>query len=187
MSETHIYNIRGTNGSGKTTFVRTILDQMGGGPIGWRGPKRNKVEAYAGEYKGKSIVILGSYEAACGGMDTVTDINDRVDMIHTYANKGYDIMLLEGLMMSHAIGRMGEAMKLYKHTLAFLDTPLEKCIDRVIARRHEKGNYEEFDPKNVVKDHHAVSLCYKNCIKQGLPAIMIDHNATMEAFFNACY
>ena len=42
----------------------------------WTNARRPKPKAYAGTWKGVPIAILGSYETVCGGMDTITDIND---------------------------------------------------------------------------------------------------------------
>lgn len=172
-----IYNVRGTNGSGKTTIARAVIAAAKARPVAWR--TKAKPEAYAGTLAGRSVAVLGSYETACGGMDTVTDIREAAEIIVRYAkNKKYDIVFYEGLFISHMIGTVGKAVKPFgdRVTLAFLDTPLETCIERVVQRRREKGNDRPFDPKNVVKDFGAVRNCRQNCIDQGFHVVDLDHH-----------
>jgi uridine kinase len=171
-----VYNVRGTNGSGKTTIVRGIIKASKAEPLAWR--TRAKPEAYGGKLDGKRIAILGSYETVCGGMDTITDINEAAEIIVRYAtSRKFDLVLYEGLFISHMIGTVGRAITPFKDrvTLAFLDTPLDTCISRVVGRRLERGNANPFDPKNVVRDFDAVRNCRRNCIAQGFQVLDLDH------------
>jgi uridine kinase len=178
-----IFNLRGTNGSGKTTVARAVIQRAEATPR-YSATKRKKVEAYVGELHGKEIAILGSYENVCGGMDTVSDIRDAAELITRYADE-FPQVFYEGLFISHMIGTVGAAVRPYgdRAILAFLDTPLDVCIDRVIERRKERGDLREFDPKNVIKDFSAVQNCRRNCIAQGFNVVDINHqNATRECF-----
>lgn len=177
MGKSMIYNVRGTNGSGKTTIGRSIIEKAKAIPYAFR-KNGKKVEAYDGTLVEKRIAVLGSYEAVCGGMDTVSDINEAADMILKYANdKRFDIVFYEGLFISHMIGTVGAAVKPLgeRLTLAYLDTPLEECIRRVNERRHARGQGTLEDPSNIVKDHRSVARCRNRCIQEGFRVVDLPH------------
>lgn len=170
------YNLRGTNGSGKTRVARWLLEASDSKPILFKG---KKVRAYMGEIHGAPIYILGSYETACGGCDTIDNVAEVAELLRllmtnddnpgeffTVSKSG--IVFFEGLMISHMLGTVGAMqMKLgsRNNILAFLDTPLDKCIEHVMTRRMLRKDERPFDPKNVIKDHPRVLSCRANAIK----------------------
>lgn len=166
-------NVRGTNGSGKTTIARAFFDEST--PVS-EVREGKKVRLYVRDWNGIPLYILGSYEAVCGGCDTIPEVGIVADLLGSiYGDTG--VCLYEGLMISHMLGTVGSEVEAYgsDHVMAFLDTPLETCIQRVVGRRHARGDFREFDPKNVIKDHKAVSNCRQNAIKKGFRVIDLDH------------
>lgn len=171
------YQLRGTNGSGKTRVARYLLEESKAKPILHLG---RKVRAYKGELDGYPLFILGSYETACGGCDTIPSVQEVADLLRLFMTNSNDLdyftpsdepgtVFFEGLMISHMLGTVGECQsRLGKshNVLAFLDTPLDKCIEHVMTRRMLRKDTRPFDPKNVVKDHPRVHQSRLNAIQQ---------------------
>lgn len=164
------YQLRGTNGSGKTFVARWLLEQSEAKAIKVIGAK--KPESYFGHFEGIPLIILGSYETACGGCDTIPSVGRVAELLEHYMTDGdcgNGIIFFEGLMISHMLGTVGAMQaKLGKenNVLAFLDTPLDKCIERVMHRRQLRKDERPFDPKNVIADHPRVFQSRENAIKQ---------------------
>jgi hypothetical protein len=176
------YNLRGTNGSGKTRVARYLLEVSGAKPILFKG---NKVRVYKGELYGTPIFVLGSYTAACGGCDTINNVSEVAELLHLMMTNNNDqldfhistepgIVFFEGLMISHMLGTVGKMqanLGVSKNILAFLDTPLNKCIEHVVARRLARGDQRPFEPRNVIVDHPRVLSCRTNAINQGYTVV----------------
>lgn len=175
------FNLRGTNGSGKTFVARQLIAQSSAKPVDWAG---KKPILYLGSIYGHRIYFLGSYEANCGGCDTIPSVHIVADMLKDIMDApGEGIVFYEGLMISHMIGTVGAAVKPYgdRHIMAFLDTPLHVCIARVVKRRMARGNDKPFDPnRTLVKDHAAVKKARFNAMKQGFKVIDIDYKLAVE-------
>lgn len=150
-----IISIRGTNGSGKSTIVRSILKKGNVYPLyGMLGPKLPEAERLQLPRAKVPTYVLGPYPAAgFGGCDLISTIvsrpqtdsllpnttNDSVEgLIARYAPKGH--VLFEGVVVSYMYGQVGLLMEKWgkDSVFLFLDTPLEECIRRVEDRRGER-------------------------------------------------
>lgn len=133
-----IVNLRGTHSSGKSTLIKSILAKFDPKPIfGVLGPR--KPEAYeCVRKKGKPLYVLGPYygvpTSGCdvistGGLDTVIYLVDK------YRQKGN--VLYEGIILSNNYGSVGEYLftQIKDVIIAFLDTPLEVCLEGLAARQ----------------------------------------------------
>lgn len=148
MSKT-ILKLHGCSGAGKTTAVRQYMASLSG-----LRPIRNgkgKVEAYIDD---GYHIVLGSYENTCGGMDTVSSAAEVCKLLELYETMGS--IIFEGLLQSTYYGAMGKHSQQYgdRYVYAFLDTPIELCLERVIARRAASGRNNKFDPQ-LTRDKHA--------------------------------
>jgi len=145
-----IIKLHGTSGSGKTTvarelmkdadMVRTILN-----------PASRKPEAYEVRWLYKNpLFILGPYTATCGGLDSLSNVDDHIRLLEHYGNLGH--VFYEGLLGSEYYGRIGKVSEQFgdRHIFAFLDTPIEVCLARVQARRLARGNTKPLNPANTV-------------------------------------
>jgi hypothetical protein len=135
-----IMNIRGTNGSGKSTIVRSLLKQGKPQPIfGLLGAR--KPEAYRLSLNGSLVFVLGPYEAQknMGGCDLIHDYSSIGDLIRKYEPKGH--VVFEGAMISATWGALGALLEQHgqKITILFLDTTLEQCLKN-IGTRGKTGN-----------------------------------------------
>lgn len=145
-----IVNVRGTNGSGKSTVVQEFM-ALGQrvpvyGILGTRYP-----EAYRCIFpKGLVVYALGPYHIPTGGCDNFGTDEALLTVLGRYVPRGN--VLFEGCRISDHWGKVGEFFDSHAAdvTFAFLSTPLEECIRRVAARRKEVGNHAPFDPKKTM-------------------------------------
>lgn len=144
-----LIKIHGTSGAGKTTAVRDFMALAHEViPQG----KKDRPEAYELDFHELKdrVYVLGSYENTCGGMDSVPTSDQQIALIHKYAAIGH--VVYEGLLMSTYYGKLGEVVHhTYgsSHVWAFMDTPIQVCIDRVKKRRLEAGNVKPLNEDNT--------------------------------------
>lgn len=177
-----VVKIGGCNGSGKTSLVRALMGDD------WKvtmGP-RNRPVAYHYRYnEATRLILLGSYQNVCGGMDTISDKEDRLRLIKKYAAKRENIVFFEGLITGKTYGAIGD----YSDTpaqkgrwiYAFMDTPFEVCVERVLARRlaaaKDKGKEPlPFDPERTMRPtFRAVESVQRKAREQGHKIHIINH------------
>ena len=171
------FNLRGTNGAGKTHVARHLLQCSMAKPHTKRG---KKIATYKGDLYGQDFIIFGSYETNCGGCDTIPSVHIVAEMLDKYLALPNTLIFYEGLMISHMIGTVGATVKMHPkwlHTMGFLDTPLETCIARVQQRRLDQGNTKPFDPeRTLVKDYKAVRRARENAIDQDFHVVDVRHD-----------
>lgn len=176
-----IVSLRGTNGSGKSTVVHTILKKYPHEVTSFdTSKKKPKPEGYRVRVLlpklNKPLMIIGSYETACGGCDSIQPYDLIWPRVVEYAKQGH--VLFEGAIVSSSYGNIGRASEVYKNdfVFAFMDTPTEVCIERVNARRREKGNEKELDPKNLISKMRNVERSIKKIREEyRRRVVMIDH------------
>lgn len=149
-----ICNIRGTNGSGKSTAVMKLLSEYTVRKIkGISGP--NQPEAY--ELKiprvRAPVFVLGTYERVTGGVDNIIPYDLILDLLVKYIPKGH--LIFEGLIVTGTYGRLLQMLEPHaKHViLAYMDTPLKTCIANVKKRRDGREDVRDYDPKHLIKTH----------------------------------
>lgn len=179
-----IVNIRGCNGSGKTTIVRRFLDRLPRRALGSdeRRPLGYEVDA-RGWGIARPVFVVGSYENTCGGTDgikTQEEIAERTVKAHAYGH-----VLVEGLLMSKssAGGHVAPILKEHGAIFAFLNTPWEVCLERVLARRLEAGNTKPFDPDKTMRS--AYEQCHRSAelltLAGGYDVRWLDHTNAVGA------
>lgn len=141
--------LHGTSGAGKSTVVRELM-RDDPNPTLYGDPKRP--DAYCIKWPNfkHPLYVLGPYTNTCGGLDAIGKFDRHIELFNEYAPLGH--LIYEGMPQSGFYGRIGEASEVYgeNHIFAFMDTPIDTCIDRVAQRRKEKGNLTPLDPKNTV-------------------------------------
>ena len=146
--------LRGTNGSGKTTTVLKIMKRYGAVPesVNNRGRANNyKMSLENGEI----LHVIGCYESVTGGCDGIHEHEEIWSRIVQFAKVGH--VLFEGLTVSGFYGRIGKWSEAYGDSMvfAFLDTPVETCIERVKFRRKQRGKIDPLNPKNLIDKYRA--------------------------------
>jgi len=163
-----LIKLHGTSGSGKSTVARFLMAQGLTIPEA----KAYRVDMLQLE---KPLFILGTYNTQCGGCDTLTAL-EQIDLIHKYAPRGH--VFYEGLLGSEYYGKLGEASERYgrDHVFAFLDTPIELCIERVKARRLAKGNLKPLNEDNTRNRIYKIASLRSKLIRTGRNVVDIDHH-----------
>lgn len=172
-----IVNVRGCNGSGKTHTVRRFLDKLPSTPLGpINRPLGYQVDATAWGIM-LPVYIVGSYENACGGCDGISTQEEIADRVVKAAGMGH--VLAEGLLMSKssAGGHVAPILKEHGAIFAFLDTPWETCLERVLSRRLAAGNDKPFYPEKTMRS--AYEQCHRSAelltLAGGYDVRWVDH------------
>lgn len=181
-----ILNIRGTHGSGKSTIVRNILDRYGAEPIACG---EDKPQGYRVPLQdGKQLYVVGSYENQCGGCDGIQPYSLIWPRVASYTLCGH--VLFEGALVSSSYGEIGRSSEAYgdDFVFAFLDTPLEVCLERIRKRREAKGNTKPLDPKNTrVKYDNIQRSIGKIRDELGRRVVIIDHRRAVPQIMGLLY
>ena len=170
-----ILKIHGCSGAGKTTAVRELMKYAGTHPLG---PNPRKPEAYMLGIL--PTYVLGSYENTCGGMDTVGSAVEVMDLVDKYARLGN--VVFEGLLQSTYYGKMGAHSLQYgkDYVYAFLDTPIELCLERVVARRAASGRNNKFNPELTIDKHETIAALQRKLSAQGFHRVVtLRHDLPM--------
>lgn len=136
--KTKVINIRGTNGSGKSHLVRQWMRKVGYEPY----PRRQNLfggDALCGPIEYYRLrdggIVLGSYETACGGCDTMGTFAQIERAIRDRLKSKPPYLIFEGIVVSTVFGTWFKfSQSIGGMTWAFLDTPLTVCIERVYGR-----------------------------------------------------
>lgn len=156
-----IVSIRGTNGSGKSTLVRSYMHKLQVvEPVTELGG--NKIIGYQGTNRvGNTVGIVGRYETDCGGCDTIKTQDLVIQRVKDQAHFGH--VVFEGVIVGDIYGRYKVLSDEYPpgvFVFAYLNTPLEICLERVAKRRAAKGK----DPTDF--NAALVEQKYNNAIRQ---------------------
>lgn len=147
-----IINVRGTSGSGKSTLVRAVMARYSGQeflqidgrrqPIGYNLHRLNN---------GRSLHVVGHYETACGGADTISTGFDYIyRLVDEAHNKGLDV-LFEGLLLNSDTRRCIETHNKFGGDMRVvaLTVPVEICVASINERRAARGKTEPVNPANT--------------------------------------
>lgn len=163
--------IAGTSGSGKSTLVRRVM-QLYGPRIAVRIPDRKQPYGYMlprQEGDGPSLGVIGHYETACGGCDTITNMDSIFDAARRTHNSGMDV-LFEGLLISAGFNR---TFSLHQDGLPIhvigLDVPLDECLQSINQRRWAKNPEKPpVNPKNTEQKFKGVRSTLKKLQDHGV-------------------
>jgi len=165
-------NLRGTSGAGKTTLARAILNGYEHTEDFFREGRKQPIYSVLQRmgYVGRPLMVLGHYRAACGGCDTITELDDVFRLVRVGLEANHDV-LFEGLILSGEIARTLElGLDLHSngkmlHVLA-LDTPVDRCVSNINLRREARGQMEPVRPKNTIAKARCVELTMKKLTGQ---------------------
>jgi hypothetical protein len=146
-----IVNLRGNNGSGKTTIVKKFLAEFPQQPLfAALGPK------YPEAYKltlprNVHLYVLGPYHSRTGGIDALSGrgFDQVLRLLDKYKAKGH--VLFEGVVISTSFGSVGAWLEKNKKEsiVAFLDTPLEVCLSSIRQRTGDEARQKHVQDKDV--------------------------------------
>jgi adenylylsulfate kinase-like enzyme len=147
-----IVRLNGTHGSGKSTVARRILKKFPHSVVWSKDGKKH--EGYRVHLPGGKVLhIVGPYQNPCGGCDAVQPFSRIWPLVeHAADDFKVDHVFFEGALVSTTYGSIGAASEVFEDgqfVFAFLDTPLEVCVERVNQRRAERGQANIEDIRNI--------------------------------------
>lgn len=166
-----IIQLRGTSGSGKTTVMREVMDRLGG-TTAWKGIKkegRKKPLYYRYNKQHPQIIVLGHYESACGGCDTIGSAAQVAELTDELVEKlrGPYVILQEGLLLSEDVKWTQLMPDVYP---VFLTTPLDRCLKQIRSRRLEAGNEKPLNEANTTNRVAVIERARVKLLDLGIPA-----------------
>jgi cytidylate kinase len=171
-----LVKLHGTSGAGKSTVARELMSKATHvRPIKGVNGKIDCYECIL-PILDKPLFVLGRYITACGGLDTLTNVNDHIRLMHRSAQYGH--VFYEGLLGSEYYGRIGQESERYgdDHIFAFLDTPVELCIERVKQRRFERKVNKPLNETNTRGRIDKINRLYERLTTEfHRRAVIIDH------------
>jgi len=179
---TRVFNLRGTNGSGKTHLVRTLLQKRDAKAY----PRRRNLlggETICGPVQYYQLkdggIVLGSYENNCGGCDNLKSFDAVERALDVQLAKDPPYLIFEGVIVSHIYGYwLKFSRKIGGMTWVFLDTPLEECLRRIYARNGNKKINEDY----VKEKRHAIDTIRLKAIADGESVAVLPWQKAYPAF-----
>lgn len=192
----YVYNLRGTNGSGKSHCVHELLKKYQHEEV--HDPSIDEqVGIVIPDLK---LRLIGDYSTQCGGGDwyiagrsgSKKSIQHLADAIDLMCEDWDGSVLVECFMVSGTFGRWNEHAA--KHAqqygreiwkMLFLDTPKEVCAGRIRERRIKRAlslgknpaQLPEFNPQNCYDQHRQGLNIKRNMTAAGRNVIDLNYLA----------
>jgi gluconate kinase len=135
-----IINLRGTNGSGKSTVARALL--AGREPIDlapYVTPGGEKRAVLGHRVPSLNLIVVGPYRTVCGGCDAIKTQDLVCESVRMAAGMARHVFF-EGVIVSTLFTRYLElSRELGGLTWAYLDTPPDVCLRRIQERNGGKA------------------------------------------------
>lgn len=200
-----IINIRGTNGSGKTHLARQLIgpDASPIDLVTYPSPTKkepNRTRCVEG-WGNADFLAIGSYKQGCGGMDTIPsfDLQQEAVLAATRWKKSRrpivgdapEHVVCEGVLASTVAGSWLEFftnMKTNGHAvlIAYLDTPLELCLERITARQiAAKGEAREIKVDLVADKIKAINATRAKFDAAGIRTVSLRHDRAHDDLMEA--
>ena len=165
-----IINVRGTSGSGKSTLVRRVMERFNyKKPVKVDGRKQPYYyELTMLPFDPRPLFVLGHYETACGGVDTLKSMDEIDALVRKLQPLGN--VLYEGLLISseyQRVTKLGRDFPGRVHVV-MLETPLEKCVEQINQRRVARGNEKPVNPKNTISKFKSTLSVQNKLRREGL-------------------
>lgn len=164
-----IINIRGTGGSGKSTLVRKVMacyptvepmhDLGRKRPIGYKCSRPGA----------PMLTVVGHYETACGGCDTITSPEHAYQIVRMGMERG-DV-LFEGIIIQDDVKRLVALVDEARTVKVIaLEVPIEVCLAGIQSRRDARGDERPLNPKNTVHRAERLVSIIKRLQRHGVDA-----------------
>lgn len=174
-----IINLRGTHGSGKSTVVAELIRCFNGAAVKDPDKPKKPLGYVATLPNGKTLGVVGPYHTACGGCDAIQPYSLIWPRVMA-ARATCAHVIFEGALVSSSYGNIGRASEEFgdEFVFAFMDTPLEVCLERIRARREARGDMRPLNPDNTTKKAHSVERSKAKF--EGRRVVEIDHTRAVD-------
>ena len=179
-----IINIRGTNGSGKTTVATAVVPPAASErfllhEFDHTSKKTGRVskKQVIGYRSAEGVILVGRYDTACGGCDGIATIAATVESVkRAAALPGAKAVIYEGLLTSGLYQSFVDLALHFReagrdHVFAYLDTDLEECIRRTRIRTQKTADWND---GNVRSKHSAVLRTRERALQDGHMVMDVD-------------
>lgn len=166
-----IISIRGTSGSGKSTLARRVMDCYHiKYPYSVDGRKQPLYYIMGHESPDhRDLAVIGHYEAACGGCDTIHEFDTVFELVRRLHDEGHDV-LFEGVLLYCEVPRTVSLLEdWYPLQVIALNTPVDDCVHSVNLRRAERGDWEPVDPANTITKYNGTITTMAKIQAAGVP------------------
>lgn len=191
VTQKKLVNIRGCNGSGKSTIPLAMLETDDYSfEVVWQVNGKERVIATV--FPTYEYIALGHYHSKCGGMDSMKDTNEIKIAVEVLWNLNYNI-LMEGIMASTVrqtyidlFTQLNEKHSLKRDIIIYnLLPPLKVCLQRIQARNGGKPIKEDL----VLSKWKTVSNNVQHFKNAGFKSFEVSNEGiakeeTLEWFFN---
>ncbi len=143
-----IINLRGTGGSGKSTVVTRIMALYEKKEPKFI-EKRRQPFYYELHAPHSGLAVLGHYEIACGGCDTIQSPDAVYQLLNEKVAEGFHV-LYEGIIIGDDVTRAVEVSRHHPFRVIALNTSMNECLAGIQKRRDERGDDRPLDPKNTL-------------------------------------
>lgn len=146
-----VIGIRGTNGSGKTHVARKVMEFADSGfKTKYKLDNGVLVNVFS------NFVILGSYDRACGGCDTIAKPSLAMDAVVECA--AYTNVIFEGILVGTVYQPTIDMIERLKPLGASyipicLNTEYDQCVSNINSRRAAAGKGPLEGDENVVTNY----------------------------------
>ncbi len=176
-----LVNVRGANGSGKSTAVRYLLDRYGNidkiEQLGWR---KNGLKVVGYRLPG-NLIVAGRYEYyQMGGLDGFKYAKMWDELLPELAAEA-EHLVFESVIISGNVGRARDLATQYPCIFAFMDTPLETCIERIYAR----NGGAKFKEEVVSTIHHRMEVIHRNFTAEGQNVVKLNCGEDLDSLLRA--
>lgn len=179
-----LVNIRGTNGSGKSTIPAAMKDDPDMYEV--IKPYKGKPKKILTVFPNYGWVALGSYERQVGGLDRFPN-KAFTEKVLKYALKKYPTynVLMEGILASTTYSTYAQMFREVQEefdvqpVIYYLMPPVQTCIDRIKDRNGGKTFKEDL----VVKKYGTMQRGIKKFQQAGeFPLFVVDNSKIDKSF-----
>jgi hypothetical protein len=177
-------NIRGTSGAGKSHLVRRVMGAYATrSEVTTEGRKQPLRYVLTSPLTPRPLWVLGHYNTACGGCDTIKTPDQVYDLVREGHAQGADV-LYEGIMVQDDVRRCIEVTQaLEPVNVVWLSTPIEECLSGVRERRVARGDERPLNEKNTRERARRLAGTVRRLRGAGVPVSELDREA---AFRHCC-
>jgi predicted ABC-type ATPase len=168
-----ICNLRGGNGSGKSTVYRWLLDNHEREEISFPNFRTANVKKPSLWRLHGDMYMIGRWQSGADGIGFAA----LIDLVKTLSQRGH--VFFENVLVSGNVSTflpVRKELSDQRWIWATLDTPLETCLERIQLRNGGKPVKEG----TIATHHKRVKRYAQDLIDLGEEAIWIDHTRSIE-------
>lgn len=168
-----IVQIRGSNGSGKTTILKQACDICNLKQIKIA---INETLTTICVDENKKIVVLGKYDVGCGGVDRFKDYQHIIDtLIYVVCKIQPQLILFEGVIASQSLKFCCKIKDIFKrYNCEYYVINLNTDINVSLKRIYQRNGGKQIKEEQVLQKQIQILKSHRKMIEKGFAAKLID-------------